>query len=164
MGRPPPQRCRLLRTSVPCPDRIRGGNSIAESILIKATENCPIGASMIKSQRGGTDHLKRCRLHRDCERLVKRERNVRLRSIWVGAFIPVAVAALLACYQACGSSAAPLGQFQPLTNAHIQEELRRIHQQAASLPQRVEAVSELFLGAPYKHGAAGRRPQRRLRP
>ena len=83
---------------------------------------------------------------------------MRLRSIWVGAFIPVAVAALLACYQACGSSAAPLGQFQPLTNAHIQEELRRIHQQAASLPQRVEAVSELFLGVPYKLGPLGEGP------
>ena len=83
---------------------------------------------------------------------------MRLRSIWVGAFIPVAVAALLACYQACGSFAAPLGQFQPLTNAHIQEELRRIHQQAASLPQRVQAVSELFLGVPYKLGSLGEGP------
>ena len=83
---------------------------------------------------------------------------MRLRSIRVGAFIPVAVAALLACYQACGSFAAPLGQFQPLTNAHIQEELRRIHQQAASLPQRVQAVSELFLGVPYKLGSLGEGP------
>jgi len=83
---------------------------------------------------------------------------VRLRSIRAGAFIRVAVAALLACYQSCGSSAAPLGQFQPLTNAHIQEELRRIHQQAASLPQRVEAVSELFLGVPYKLGPLGEGP------
>ena len=60
------------------------------------------------------------------------------------------------CYQACGSSVAPLGL--PPSNTHIQEELRRIHQQAASLAQRVEAVSELFLGVPYKLGSLGEGP------
>jgi hypothetical protein len=39
------------------------------------------------------------------------------------------------------------------------EELRRIHQQAASLPQRVEAVSELFLGVPSKNGPLGEGPE-----
>lgn len=89
-----------------------------------------------------------------------------LRSIRAEAFMAVALAALLvspsvlavACYQACGVSVVPLGQFQPASNTRIQEELRRIHQQTASLPQRVEAVSELFLGAPYKHGALGEGP------
>jgi len=76
----------------------------------------------------------------------------------------VAVAAILVstsvlavdCYQACGSSVAPLGL--PPSNTHIQEELRRIHQQAPSLAQRVEAVSELFLGVPYKLGSLGEGP------
>jgi hypothetical protein len=58
----------------------------------------------------------------------------------------------------CGSSAAPLGRFEPPSSTHIQEEIRRIHQQAASLPQRVEAVSKLFLGAPYKLGPLGEGP------
>jgi N-acetylmuramoyl-L-alanine amidase-like protein len=44
---------------------------------------------------------------------------------------------------------------EPLSNAHIQDELRRIEQQAASLPQRVEAISALFLGVPYKLGPLG---------
>ena len=87
-----------------------------------------------------------------------------MRSIRAGAFI--AVAAILVstsvlavdCYQAFGSSVAPLGQFQPPSDTHIQEELRRIHQQAASLAQRVEAVSELFLGVPYKLGSLGEGP------
>ena len=60
------------------------------------------------------------------------------------------------CYQACGSPVAPLGL--PPSDTHIQEELRRIHQQAASLAQRVEAVSELFLGVPYKLGSLGEGP------
>jgi hypothetical protein len=60
------------------------------------------------------------------------------------------------CDQGCGSSVAPPGL--PPSNTHIQEELRRIHQQAASLAQRVEAVSELFLGVPYKLGSLGEGP------
>jgi hypothetical protein len=44
---------------------------------------------------------------------------------------------------------------QPPSNAHIQEELARIDQQTAALPQRVEAISELFLGVPYKLGPLG---------
>jgi hypothetical protein len=88
-------------------------------------------------------------------------------SIRASAFIAVATVAAglistnvptVACYQACGVSVVPLGQFQPPSNTRIQEELRRIHQQTASLPQRVEAVSELFVGAPYKHGALGEGP------
>jgi hypothetical protein len=88
-------------------------------------------------------------------------------SIGVGAFVAVAAAAVLvgasapavACDQAsCGSSAAPLGQSQPLSSTHIQEEVRRIHQQTASLPQRVEAISALFLGVPYKLGPLGEGP------
>jgi hypothetical protein len=54
-----------------------------------------------------------------------------------------------------GPSANPPGQFQPPSNTQIQEELRRIDRQAASLPQRVEAISELFLGVPYKLGPLG---------
>ncbi len=89
------------------------------------------------------------------------------RSIRLGAFTAAAVAAAfvsasvpaVACNQAaCGSPVAPLGQSQPLSNTQLQEELRRIHQQAASLPQRVEAISELFLGVPYKLGALGEGP------
>ncbi len=84
-----------------------------------------------------------------------------------GAFRPVAAAAVLAgtsvlavaCPQApCVSSAAPLGRFEAPSTAHLQTELRRIHRQAASLPQRVEAISALFLGAPYKLGALGEGP------
>lgn len=44
---------------------------------------------------------------------------------------------------------------QPPSNTHIQEELRRIDQQTAPLPQRVEAISELFLGVSYKLGPLG---------
>ena len=85
-------------------------------------------------------------------------------SIRAGAFTAVALAAVLVstsvlavdCYQACGSSVAAPGL--PPSKTHIQEELRRIHQQAASLAQRVEAVSELFLGAPYKLGSLGEGP------
>src|SRR5271169_5922701 len=98
------------------------------------------------------------------ELALKAERNVHLRSIRAEAFMAVAVAALLVspsvlavdCYQACGSSVAALGLAS--SNAHIQEELRRIHQQPASLAQRVEAVSELFLGVPYKLGSLGEGP------
>ncbi len=76
----------------------------------------------------------------------------------------VAVAAVLVstgvlavdCHQACGSSVVPLEP--PPSNTHIQEQLRRIHQQAPSLAQRVEAVSELFLGVPYKLGSLGEGP------
>jgi hypothetical protein len=89
------------------------------------------------------------------------------RSIRFGPFTAVAVAAVLvgtgvqatACPQApCGSSAAPLGQSRPLSNTQIQEELRRIDKQAASLPQRVEAISKLFLGVPYELGPLGEGP------
>jgi len=89
------------------------------------------------------------------------------RSIQAVAFMAVAAAAVLvgtgvravACPQApCSSSAAPLGRLQAPSNAQIQEELHRIHQQAASLPQRVEAISELFLGVPYKLGSLGEGP------
>jgi hypothetical protein len=58
----------------------------------------------------------------------------------------------------CASSVAPLERFQPPSDTHIQEELRRIHREATSLPQRVEAISELFLGVPYKLGALGEGP------
>jgi len=44
---------------------------------------------------------------------------------------------------------------EPLSNAHIQDELRRIHHEAAPLPARVEAISALFLGVPYKLGPLG---------
>ncbi len=89
------------------------------------------------------------------------------RSIRFGAFAAVAAAVMLvgtgalavACNQpGCGSPVAPIGKSQPLSNTQIQEELRRIHQQAASLPQRVEAISALFLGVPYKLGALGEGP------
>jgi len=65
----------------------------------------------------------------------------------------------VACPQApCGSSAAPLGRFEPPSSTRIQDEVRRILQQTASLPQRVEAISALFLGAPYKLGPLGEGP------
>jgi N-acetylmuramoyl-L-alanine amidase-like len=65
----------------------------------------------------------------------------------------------VACPEApCGSTAAPLRRFQPRSTTQIQERLRRIEQQAASLPQRVEAISELFLGVPYRLGALGEGP------
>ena len=97
---------------------------------------------------------------------------MRFRTIRFGAFLAVAFAAALvstsvvstsvlagACSQTtCGSSLAPLGQSQPPSNTHIQEEVRRIYQQAASLPQRVEAISALFLGVPYKLGPLGEGP------
>jgi len=71
----------------------------------------------------------------------------------------VAVAAgLINTSVVAGSSAVPLAQSQPPSNAHIQEELRRIHQEAAPLPQRMEAVSALFLGVPYKLGPLGEGP------
>ena len=57
-----------------------------------------------------------------------------------------------------GSSAVPLGQFQPPSSTHLQDELRRIHHEAAPLPQRVEAVSALFLGVPYRLGPLGEGP------
>jgi hypothetical protein len=60
------------------------------------------------------------------------------------------------CHEPCGSPVAPLEL--PPSNTHIQEQLRRIHQQAPSLAQRVEAVSELFLGVPYKLGSLGEGP------
>jgi hypothetical protein len=47
---------------------------------------------------------------------------------------------------------------EPLSNAHIQDELARIHREGAPLPQRVEAVSQLFLGVPYKLGPLGEGP------
>jgi hypothetical protein len=72
-----------------------------------------------------------------------------------GALVSTSVLAV-DCYQACGAPVAPL-QLPP-SNTHIQEELRRIHQQALPLAQRVEAVSELFLGAPYKLGSLGEGP------
>ncbi|MBZ0210346.1 MAG: DUF1460 domain-containing protein [Hyphomicrobium sp.] len=82
---------------------------------------------------------------------------MRLRSIQAGAC--VAVAATISLFStavvAGGSSVAPLGRLQPPSNAHVQEELRRIHREATSLPQRVEAISQLFLGVPYKLGALG---------
>ncbi len=65
----------------------------------------------------------------------------------------------VACPQApCASAAAARGSFQPPSNTQLQEELRRIHLEAASLPQRVEAISALFLGAPYKLGPLGEGP------
>jgi hypothetical protein len=79
----------------------------------------------------------------------------------------VAVAALgnsgssslaLPCCRSCSSSTALRGPFQPLGNTQVQDELRRVHRQAASLPRRVEAVSELFLGTPYKLDALGEGP------
>lgn len=82
-------------------------------------------------------------------------------------FMAVLAALLLPCIgvqaapcsrPTCGPSVAPLERYQAPTSAHIQEELRRIHQQAASVPQRVEAISELFLGAPYKLGPLGEGP------
>jgi hypothetical protein len=94
-------------------------------------------------------------------------KNVYLSSIWATAFKAIStIAAVLigssfqtiACCQGCGSSVAPIGQFQSPRNTNIQQELRRIHQHTASLPQRVEAVSELFLGAPYKLGPLGEGP------
>jgi N-acetylmuramoyl-L-alanine amidase-like len=74
------------------------------------------------------------------------------------AFVSASVPAAACNQAACGSPVAPLGHSQLLSNTQIQEELRRIHQQAASLPQRVEAISELFLGVPYKLGALGEGP------
>ena len=53
---------------------------------------------------------------------------------------------------------AAAGQFEPPSNARIQEGLRHIDQKGTSLPQRVEAVSELFLGVPYKLGPLGEGP------
>jgi hypothetical protein len=64
----------------------------------------------------------------------------------------------VACCQGCSSSVAPIRQFRSASNTNIQQKLRRIHQQAASLPQRVEAISELFLGVPYKLGPLGEGP------
>jgi hypothetical protein len=58
----------------------------------------------------------------------------------------------------CTSSIALGGQFQPPSNVQIEDKLRRVHFQAASLMQRVEAVSELFLGTPYKLGPLGEGP------
>ena len=87
------------------------------------------------------------------------------RSIRAGAFLAVAVAAVLvrapvlagACNQAtCAASVAPLGR--PLSNAQIQDAVRRIDRQTASLAQRVEAISALFLGVPYKLGPLGEGP------
>jgi len=58
----------------------------------------------------------------------------------------------------CNTPVAPAQRYQPLSTDHIQEELRRIHAQVTSLPERVEAISALFLGAPYKRGALGEGP------
>jgi hypothetical protein len=89
------------------------------------------------------------------------------RSIRAGAFVVVAAAAVqistsilaLACPQAhCGSSPALLGHLGAPRNTRIQAELLRIHQQTASLLQRVEAISALFMGAPYKLGPLGEGP------
>ena len=107
-----------------------------------------------KAKRGVTNLLKRRRLDWDCEWLVKSEEEVRLRSIRAGAFIAVAVAVTLVSTSVL--AVVPL-ELSP-SDTHIQEELRRIHQQAASFAQRVEAVSELFLGVPYKLGSLGEGP------
>jgi N-acetylmuramoyl-L-alanine amidase-like len=48
--------------------------------------------------------------------------------------------------------------FAPPSNTRIQDEVRRIHRQTASLPQRLEAISALFLGVPYKLGPLGEGP------
>jgi hypothetical protein len=83
---------------------------------------------------------------------------VRLRAIRARTFTAVLAVAAAAVLVAAGGLAAPRGPFQPPSATHIQDELRRIHMQAASLPQRVEAVSALFLGAPYKLGPLGEGP------
>jgi len=72
--------------------------------------------------------------------------------------VGTSVQAVACRHPPCGSSAARLGRSEPPSRTHIQEEVRRIHQQAASLPQRVEAISKLFLGVPYKLGPLGEGP------
>ncbi len=85
----------------------------------------------------------------------KAERTVRSRAMRAGAF---AAAAAMLVGASVLAAASPRGHFKAPSSTHIQDELRRIHLEAASLPQRVEAVSALFLGAPYKLGALGEGP------
>jgi len=58
----------------------------------------------------------------------------------------------------CNGPGATTARSKASSTAHIQEELRRIHREAASLPERMEAVSALFLGRPYKLGPLGEGP------
>lgn len=74
------------------------------------------------------------------------------RSFLVGALIALAAAAVLAL--GTDAYAAP----DALSRAQVQDELRRIHHDNATLPERVEAVSALFLGRPYKLGPLGEGP------
>lgn len=64
-----------------------------------------------------------------------------------------------ACCPDCSSPVTPIVQSRGLGNTYIQRELRRIHERVTSLGQRVEAVSELFLGVPYELGPLGEGPE-----
>jgi len=57
-----------------------------------------------------------------------------------------------------GCAAAPRGPYVPPTDAQVQRELSRVHARAGSLQRRVEAVSERFIGTPYKLGPLGEGP------
>lgn len=89
------------------------------------------------------------------------------RSTRGGAFMAVVAAAVLVATQVravacretpCGPSPNATVRYEPPSNARIQDELRRIHRQTASLPQRLEAISALLLGARYKLGPLGEGP------
>lgn len=61
-----------------------------------------------------------------------------------------------------GCAAAARGPFQPPSDAQVQRELRQVHSHPAPLSRRVEAVSERFLGTPYKLGPLGEGPDGRF--
>jgi N-acetylmuramoyl-L-alanine amidase-like protein len=88
-----------------------------------------------------------------------------LRSIGVKVLSTIIVAVIVgasfeatACCQECGAPVGTIRQFRSKSNTDIQEKFRHIYLHTALLLQRVEAISELFLGVLYKLGPLGEGP------
>src|SRR4051794_15807463 len=64
----------------------------------------------------------------------------------------------LAAVCLAGCASAPRGPFRAPSSDEVRTELRRLHKGAAPLAARIEAVSERFLGTPYKLGPLGEGP------